>query len=89
MALFRRSRGYDYGGEEEDRVEFRTDLRLKLRFLWIDLKHGLASRRPLRPLLVRLRERREAREEARRTAPLPRRPFFLEEEKKRRSWRKK
>lgn len=65
MALFRRRRAAPYGGEEDDRVEFRTDLPLKLRFLWIDLKHALTSRRPLRPFLVWLRERREARVERR------------------------
>ncbi len=69
MALFKRRRAVPYG-EEEDRVEFRTDLPLKLRFLWIDLKHALASRRPLRPLLVRLRELREARAERRKWAEL-------------------
>lgn len=63
MALFRRRRAPST--EEEDRVEFRTDFPLKLRFLWIDLKHGLASRRPFRNLLVRWRERREARAERR------------------------
>ncbi len=67
MALFRRRRAVSYD-EDEDRVEFRTDLPLKLRFLWIDLKHALASRRPLRHLLVWFRERREARAERRKWA---------------------
>lgn len=69
MALFRRRRGVPYG-EEEDRVEFRTDLRLKLRFLWIDLKHTLASRWPFQYLRVRLREWQEARAEARKMEEL-------------------
>lgn len=64
MRLFRR-RGAAPSAEEEDRVEFRTDLPLKLRFLWIDLKHAIASRRPFRTLRVRWRERQEARAEAR------------------------
>lgn len=64
MGLFRRRKGVPYA-EEEDRVEFRTDLPLKLRFLWIDLKHGLSSRRPFRTLRVKLQEWSAARAEKR------------------------
>ncbi|MEM3086255.1 MAG: hypothetical protein QXO51_02970 [Halobacteria archaeon] len=64
MGLFRRRNAPAYE-EEEDRVEFRTDLPMKLRFLWIDLKHAVLSRRPFRTLRVRWKEWRESRAERR------------------------